>query len=312
MIQNIPYTGLSEKEAQAKLANDGPNELPSSKPKNFLAISLEVLKEPMFILLVLCCLFYLILGDLQEALILSVFVVVVIGITLFQSWKTEKTLSALKDLSSPKSLVIRDGQELYIPSRDLVVDDILILNEGNKISADAVILDASNLMIDESSLTGESVPVAKHNQEAASKLDDKTNSLVYSGTLVTQGSAYCKVIATGINTELGKIGKALTSISKNDSRLKNELGKIVSKIAISTGILFLIIIIVLTLKQNFLKGLLTALTFTIAMLPEEIPAVLTIFMALGAWRMSQKKVLTSRMSSIETLGSITVLCTDKT
>ncbi len=312
MIQNIAYTGLSEKEAQAKLAQDGPNELPSSKPKNFLTVSFEVLKEPMFLLLVLCCLLYLILGDLQEALTLSAFVVVVIGITLFQSWKTEKTLSALKDLSSPKSLVIRDGQEVYIRSQDLVVDDIFILNEGDKISADAIILDSVNLMIDESSLTGESVPVTKHSHEASSKLDDETNSNVYSGTLVTHGRAHCKIIATGINTELGKIGKALISINKNDSRLKNELSKVVRKIVIITGVLFLIIVVILTLKQSFLKALLTALTFSIAMLPEEIPAVLTIFMALGAWRISQKKVLTRKIPAIETLGSITVLCTDKT
>ncbi len=313
MIQSAIYKGLSEQEVEVRLAKDGPNELPSSKPRNFFAISYEVLKEPMFLLLVLCCLLYLILGDLEEALTLSVFVVVVIGITLFQSWKTEKTISALKDLSSPKSLVVRNGQEIYISSRDLVVDDILILNEGDKISADAIVLDAINLMIDESSLTGESLSVAKNNQDASPKPNEEVSSRVYSGTLVTQGRAYCKVTAIGTNTELGKIGKALKSIDNNDdSLLQKELSRIVGKIIIIAGILFLIIISILALRQGFIQGLLSSLTFAIAMLPEEIPAVLTIFMAIGAWRIAQKKVLTRKMSSIETLGSITVLCTDKT
>ncbi len=311
MVQNqlqdrVTYQGLNNQEVQKKLAKDGFNELPSSKPKNFFTISLEVIKEPMFLLLVACCLVYIILGDLQEALTLSVFVLIIIGITLFQSWKTERTLSALKDLTSPKVLVIRNGEEAYISSRELVIDDIMILNEGDKVSADAIVLNAINLMVDESSLTGESVPVKKNNK------DEDDNFLVYNGTLVTQGKGYVQVTAIGINTELGKIGKAINSIEKDDSRFKQEVSKIVNRIVVIALALCLVIIYILAIRQGFIKGLLTSLTFAIAMLPEEIPAVLTIFMALGAWRISQKNVLARKLTAIETLGSITVLCTDKT
>lgn len=295
------YQGLNEEEVLQRSLKFGFNELPSSKPRNFFAIGIEILKEPMFILLVSCCFLYLILGDLQESLTLSVFVVMIICITLFQSWKTEKTLAALRDLTSPKSLVIRNGQELYIASRDLVPDDIVILNEGNKVSADLIILNTSSLMVDESSLTGESVPIKKDNGDAA-----------YNGTLIIQGSAYAKVIAIGKNTELGKIGTCLKSIDKEDSRFKKETSRMVRIIVLFAVVLSLIILGLWVIRGNFIKGLLTTITFVIAMLPEEIPAVLTIFMALGAWRISQKNVLTRRMPAIETLGSVTVLCVDKT
>jgi Ca2+-transporting ATPase len=298
---NQSYQGLSTDQVKEKQLKYGFNELDESKPKNLLYIILEVLKEPMFILLILCCILYLILGDKDGALILSVFVIVIIGITFFQTWKTETTLSALKELTNPKALVIREGTESYISSRELVVDDILILNEGDKISADALLLSALNLMVDESSLTGESVPVAKHDSQIA-----------YGGTLITQGKAYAKVTAIGNHTELGKIGKSIQTITKEDSRFKKEVGKLVAKMLIIGGVLCLVIIGFWFMRGDLLKGFLTSLTFAIAMLPEEIPAVLTIFMALGAWRISNKKVLTRNMSAIETLGSISVLCTDKT
>ncbi len=312
---HVNYPGLNDQEVQQKLVKNGFNELPSSKPKNFFTISFEIIKEPMFLLLITCCLLYIILGDLQEALTLSAFVVIIIGITLFQSWKTERTLSALKDLTSPKTLVARNGQELHISSRELVVDDIMILNEGDKVSADAIVLDTINLIVDESTLTGESVPVKKNNggdNPVISKPGEEASCIVYNGTLVTQGKAYTKVIATGLDTELGKIGKALESIEENHSRFQKEIARLVSRIVIIAGILCLVIVVILATRNGLIKALLTSLTFAIAMLPEEIPAVMTIFMALGAWRISQKNVLTRHMSAIETLGSITVLCTDKT
>ncbi len=314
-INSTEYKGLSEQEALKRLKKDGPNELSAANPRNFFTISLDVIKEPMFILLALCCILYIILGDPEQALILSVFVAVIIGITLFQSWKTESTLNALKDLSSPKSLVIRDSQELYIPSRELVIDDILILNEGDKVAADVIVLNTANLMVDESSLTGESVPVRKNIWEERSSITkpgEEGGVVVYNGTLITQGMAYTKIIATGKNTELGKIGSALKSITKNDSRFQLEVAKLVNRMLIIAGVLSLVIIGCFALRNDLLKGLLTSITFAIAMLPEEIPAVLTIFMALGAFRISQKNVLTRKMAAIETLGSITVLCSDKT
>ncbi|MFM7457268.1 MAG: cation-translocating P-type ATPase [bacterium] len=314
-INSTEYQGLSQEEALERLKKDGPNELSAANPRNFFTISLDVIREPMFILLALCCILYIILGDLEQALILSVFVAVIIGITLFQSWKTENTLNSLKDLSSPKSLVIRDSQELYIPSRELVIDDILILNEGDKVAADVIVLNTANLMVDESSLTGESVPVRKNTWGQGSSITkpgEEGGVVVYNGTLITQGMAYTKIIAIGKNTELGKIGSALKSITKNDSRFQLEVAKLVNRMLIIAGVLSLVIIGCFALRNDLLKGLLTSITFAIAMLPEEIPAVLTIFMALGAFRISQKNVLTRKMAAIETLGSITVLCSDKT
>lgn len=297
------YQGLSEEEINKRFLEHGANELPDSKPRNFLIVSQEVITEPMFLLLVSCCILYLILGDLQEALTLSIFVLVIIGITLFQSWKTEKALAALKDLSSPKALVIREGKSFYVSSRELVIDDIVIINEGDKVPADAVILESVNLMVDESLLTGESVPVSKYQTEYPQ---------VYSGTSVTQGTAYIKIIGTGLNTQLGKIGSALQSIVKSESRFQKEVSRIV-KIMVGLAISLCVIIVIFAAQNHgLIQGLLTAITCAIATLPEEVPAVLTIFMALGAWRISQKKVLTRKMSAIETLGSISVLCTDKT
>lgn len=309
-------SGLNDQEVQKRISEFGFNELPSAKPKNFINIFIEVLKEPMFILLVLCCIFYSLIGDSKQALLLSVFVLVIIGITFFQSWKTEKTLEALKNLSSPKATVIRNGQELLISSCKIVPDDIMVIEEGDKISADAIVLESLNLMVEESLLTGESLPINKSNYtgEKIENIQGSTvDHYVYSGTLVTQGKAYTKVIATGAHTKLGKIGTSLKSIHKEDSRFKKESSLIVARILTITVFLCIVIIAIFYFTRGELaKGLLTSITFAIAMLPEEIPAVLTIFMALGAWRISQKNVLTKKMPAIETLGSVTVLCTDKT
>ncbi len=294
--------GLSSIEAQELIEQHGFNELPSDKARGFLEIIIEVVREPMFALLLACCLLYVLIGELQESLILSVFVLLIIGLTIFQSWKTEKTLAALKDLSSPKAIVIRNGTEINIPSRELVVGDIMIIEEGDKISADAIITVTENLTVEESSLTGESMAISKN-----------TGAEVYSGTLVTQGKATTKVSAIGIDTKIGKLGKTLKSIIKEESRFKKESAKLISKILTIEVLLCLIIIgVYWLLRNNLLRGILTALTFAMAMLPEEIPAVLTIFLALGAWRLSQQKVLTKKMPAVETLGSINVLCVDKT
>lgn len=309
----MSYTGLNDAEIKNKLERFGLNELSQSPSRNFLNLCLEIFREPMFILLLLCCLLYLILGDIQEALILSVFVLVIIGITVFQSWKTEKTLDALKDLSNPKAKVIRNGQEITIESKFLVPEDILIIQEGDKIPADAIIVSSDNLAIDESLLTGESIPVHKEQIKQNGTANDQELHRVFSGTLVTQGHAYCSVIATGSASRLGSIGQSLSSISKEASRFQQEGSSLVSKMLVIDGVLCsLIIFIFWYFRNDLIKGLLTAITFAIAMIPEEIPAVLTIFMALGAWRISRNNVLTKKLPAIETLGSITVLCTDKT
>lgn len=310
------FRGLTTKQAEEKIKTEGYNLLPSSKPKNFLHIVVGILKEPMFLLLVACGSLYMVLGDIQEGLMLLGFVFVIMGIEFYQERKTEKALDALKDLASPRALVIRDGIETRIAGKDVVSDDILILQEGDRVPADATILYSINLLADESLLTGESVPVRKSDWDGKEKhIQPGGDDLpfVFSGSMIVQGTGIGRVTGTGINTEIGKIGKALESVKEEPTKLNREMGKLVKKLTITGIILCILVIVAYTLTRgDLIKGFLAGLTLAMAMLPEEFPVVLTIFMAVGAWRISKKKVLTRKPSAIETLGSATVLCTDKT
>ncbi len=315
-FKKVTYQGLTEEQVQKKIATEGYNELPSSKPKNVVQIALGVVKEPMFLLLVACGTLYLILGDLTEGLMLLGFVFVIMGIEFYQEKKTENALNALKDLASPRALVIRDGKEYRIAGRDVVTDDIVILQEGDRVPADARVLSCNNLLADESLLTGESVPVRKREISP----DDRTVIVggddvpfVYSGSMIVQGNGIVQVTATGTNTEIGKIGKALESVKEESTKLKSEMGVLVRRLAIIGIVLCLMVIVIYFITRgHLLNGFLAGITLAMAMLPEEFPVVLTVFLALGAWRMSKKSVLTRKPASIETLGSATVLCTDKT
>jgi Ca2+-transporting ATPase len=239
-----------------------------------------------------------------------------VGIELYQEKKTEKALDALKDLASPRALVIRDGREKRIAGREVVTDDIIILQEGDRVPADATVLTSVNLLADESLLTGESVPVRKTEWDSLEKKvhpggDDLP--FVYSGSLIVQGNGMAKVTATGMNTEIGSIGKALESVTAEETKLKREMGSLIKKLAIIGISLCLFVIAVYTISRgDLLKGFLAGLTLAMAMLPEEFPVVLAVFLALGAWRMSKQSVLTRKPAAIETLGSATVLCSDKT
>ncbi len=309
-------TGLSQQEAARRLAEDGYNELPSSKPRSVFVIAFDVVKEPMFLLLVMVGGLYLILGDIREALMLLSFVVVVMGITFYQERRTERVLEALRDLSSPRAHVIRDGREMRIAGREVARGDIMLLAEGDRVPADAVMFSVNNLMVDESLLTGESIPVHKttgtQDTEIARPGGDGL-AFVYSGTLVVQGRGVAHVLATGEHSELGKIGKALESVPSGPTRLQMETGRLVRSLALAGATLCVIVIVVYGLTRgDWLQGTLAGLTLAMAMLPEEFPVVLTIFLALGAWRISQKRVLTRRVPAIETLGAATVLAVDKT
>jgi P-type Ca2+ transporter type 2C len=310
------FKGLSDERVAELLSSQGFNELPSSKPKSVFKIALGVFKEPMFILLVACGTLYLLLGDLTEGLMLLAFVFVVMGIEFYQEKKTEKALDALKDLASPRAMVIRDCRTKRIPGREVVPGDIVILKEGDRVPADALVLDCNNLMADESLLTGESMPVRKREWKEGDQLvipggDDIP--YVFSGAMIVQGNGIVRITTTGLNTEIGKIGKALVSVEEEPTRLKLEIGTLVKRLAIAGIFLCVLIITLYTLTRgDLLKGFLAGITLAMAMLPEEFPVVLTIFLALGAWRMSKKSVLTRKPAAIETLGSATVLCTDKT
>lgn len=308
--------GLSQKEAQKRMETEGYNELPSQKKQSGLSLLLHVLSEPMLLLLVGCGAVYFLMGEARDAMMLISFVVVVIGITFYQERKTEKTLEALRNLSSPRALVIRDGEQKKIPGREVVRGDIIIIREGDRVPADATLLSCENISVDESLLTGESVPVRK----IASECDKKASRpggddlpFIYSGSMVVSGRGVARVDSIGVDTEMGKIGKSLSDIQEEDTLLHKETGRIVRYIA-SVGIILcsLVFACYVILKGDVVGGLLAGLTLSMAILPEEFPVVLMIFMTLGAWRISKRKVLTRRAAAIETLGAATVLCTDKT
>jgi P-type Ca2+ transporter type 2C len=309
-------TGLSSEEAKEHLRKDGPNELPSSKPRSVAAIAWEVVKEPIFLLLVACGTIYLFLGDVQEALMLLGFVFVVTGISFYQEHKTERTLEALRDLSSPRALVIRDGKPTRIPGREVVKGDVVVLSEGDRVPSDSRVISCVNLSSDESLLTGESVPVRKAASAApvdAVRPGGDDLPFVYSGSLVVQGRGVAVVEAVGLHTEIGKIGKALQSVHLEKTRLQQETARWVRILAIVGGLLCLLVVVLHGLTRgSWLDGVLSGLTLAMAILPNELPVVLTIFMALGAWRISKRHVLTRRVPVVETLGSASVLCVDKT
>lgn len=308
--------GLSENEAAKRLKTDGYNELPSSKRKNIFITIFEIMREPMFILLVACGIIYLFLGDKVEAMMLLGFVFVVMGITFYQERKTEHALEALRDLSSPRALVIRDGLRHRIAGREVVAGDMVVLSEGDRVPADGVVIWNNNLTCDESLLTGESVPVRKISGNSDTVMDKPGGDdlpLVFSGSMAVQGQAVIEIKLTGLKTEIGKIGAALSSLDPSATRLQNEINDLVKKVAVIGAILCVVVFIVYGLtRSDWLKGFLAGLSLAMAVLPEEFPVVLTVFFALGAWRISKKRVLTRRMPVIETLGSATVLCVDKT
>lgn len=312
--------GLTQSQAKQRLTEEGYNELPHSNRRNSFTIALEVIREPMFLLLVACGVIYLLMGEPKEALMLLGFVFVVMGITIVQERRTERALEALRDLTSPRALVIRNGQQQRIPGREVVRGDILILAEGDRVPADAILRYSINLSADESLLTGESLvvrKVASKDSQILSKPGGDDLSSVFSGTLITQGQGIAEVVAAGMHTEIGKIGKALQSLESEQTLLQKETGRLVRKMAL-VGLSFCALVVIVyalmrgntirVWKEGFLAGIATAM----ATLPEELPVVLTIFLALGAWRISQKQVLTRRIPAIETLGAATVLCVDKT
>ena len=311
--------GLSRAEVLEKLKLEGYNELPSSKKRNILTIVFEVVKEPMFLLLVACGSIYLFIGEPKDALLLLGFVFIMIGITVSQEGKTENALNALRDLSSPRALVIRDGERIRIPGREVVSGDMVYLCEGDRVPADGVIVWGRNLTVDEALLTGESISVRKimsAGDPANMKMGKPGGDdipYIYSGTLVVQGQGIAFIKGTGIHTEIGTIGKALQTVVQEETLLQKETARIVKAVFLIAILLFGIVVLVYGLTRgSWMDGVLSGITLAMAMLPEEFPVVLTIFLALGAWRISQKKVLTRKIAAVETLGAATVLCTDKT
>ena len=318
MLLPASDAGLTAAQAAQRLAEDGPNALPGDQRRTLLGIARETLREPMFLLLLAAGLLYLVLGDLQEGLILLGLVLVVLALTLYQEGKTERALESLRDLSSPRALVLRDGQALRIAGSDVVLGDILILAEGDRIPADAVLLSGTDVQVDESLLTGEPVPVSKVAdvmavQAAAPRPGGDGQAYLFSGTLLVKGHGSARVTATGARSEIGRIGTALVSLSSEPSPLKKQTASLVKVLALMAlaASLFLVAAFGL-LRGDWLAALLAGIALAMALLPQEFTVVLTVIPALGAWRLSKQNVLTRRIAAIETLGATSVLCVDKT
>ena len=310
--------GLTDEEVARRIASEGFNELPRPKRRTPLRIVFEVLREPMLALLLGGGCVYLLLGDMTEALVLLAFATLSVAITVVQESRTERVLEALRDLTSPRALVIRAGTRRRISGREVVRGDLLVLAEGDRVPADAILVECHGLETDESLLTGESVPVTKAVSEAAEgagtpRPGGDARGHVFSGTLLVRGAGLGKVTAIGAQSEIGKIGQSLQSLETETPRLQAQTGRLVRIFALfGGGITVLAIILYGTLRGGWLDGVLAGIALGMSMLPEEFPVVLAVFMAMGAWRISQARVLTRRAAAIETLGATTVLCTDKT
>ena len=331
MKQSLPAvagaeSGLSAVAAAQRLEQDGPNALPGGRRRTLLSIAAETVREPMFLMLLAAGALYLAYGDLQEGLTLFGFVIVTLALTLYQEGKTERAIEALRDLTSPRALVIRDGAPQRIAGRDVVCGDLIKLREGDRVPADALLVSADAVRADESLLTGEAVPVGKR-VARPDELAEPTGTAkekgippggddlpgVYAGTLIVQGHALAVVTATGARSEIGRIGTALGSVESERSPLQKQTAILVRHLALLALVLSLALVVTHGLVLgDWLQAMLAGIALAMAMLPEEYPVVMTVFPALGARRLSREGVLTRRINAIETLGATTVLCSDKT
>ena len=311
MTQN---TGLTPAEAAARLAAEGFNELPRISRRSPLRIILEVLREPMLALLIAGGVVYLMLGNREEALILLTFACLSVGITVVQEARTERVLEALRDLTSPRALVIRGGERLRIAGREVARGDLIVLSEGDRVPADAQLLQAQDLSADESLLTGEAVPVRKAvGPVLSARPGGEDQPMIYSGSLIVRGTALARVTATGPASEIGKIGTSLGQLETETPHLQRQMRKLVIVFAaVGAAVSLAVVVLYGLLRGGWLEGVLAGIAVGMSMLPEEFPMVLAVFMAMGAWRISKARVLTRRASAIETLGAASVLCTDKT
>lgn len=294
--------GLSASEARLKLQEFGPNELAASSKSGLMGRLFRILAEPMLLLLLAACLVSVVLADPVDAAVLLAMIAFVISITVYQEGKAEKALSALQSLSAPRAMVSRDGEWVSVPGREVVVGDVVRVSEGDRVVADLKLFGATYLTADESNLTGESIAVEK-----------APGQILFAGTLAVTGSGLGEVIAIGQRTELGRISESLKSIKQERTRLQREIDRIVKVIAAVAVVAAVSITAILYFTRGALAdSLLAGIALAMAMIPEEFPVVLALFFALGAWRMSKEKVLARKSSVIETLGSATVICTDKT
>jgi len=303
IIEQSGITGLTAREInESKIAN-GRNEI-SSKQNTILAIIVDLVKEPMLILLIAASIIYFITGNAGDGFFMVAAIVVVTGISLFQESRSKKALEKLRSLTQPLCRVIRDRKIQTISKEEVVVGDYIIVEEGTSIPADGTIIQSNDFSVNESILTGESLPVQK---------ESSVQKYVFQGTLVVSGLAVCQITAVGMNTALGKIGTTLERIKKEETPLQKQIGNFVKKMAVAGIVIFLIVWSINFFESHdLLASLLKALTLAMSILPEEIPVAFTTFMALGAWRLMKLGVVIKNTSTVETLGSASIICLDKT
>ena len=312
--------GLSSAEAKKLQDRYGKNELAPQEKESFIKKIFHIICEPMFLLLLVAAVIYFILGEPRDGAIMLIFVIGIISIDVIQEWKTDKTLNALKDLSSPHVTVIRDGKEIVIASSDLVPGDVMTIYEGVKIPADGIVIKCNDLCVDESSLTGEAEGVWKITTEYAEPTNDYwRKDYCYAGTLVTQGTATVLVDRIGAMTEYGKIGANVASAPNEDTPLQKQTGSLVKVCAGIAGVLFVLVGVITwfnipdhSFSDRIIESILSGITLAMAMIPEEFPVILTVFLSMGAWRLAKKQSLVRKLPSVETLGAVSVLCVDKT
>ncbi len=313
-------TGITTAEARVLQDKYGKNELTPQKRERFIKKAFHVICEPMFLLLIVAAIIYFILGEPRDGAIMLIFVLGIISIDIIQEWKTDKTLNALKDLSAPHIKVIRSGEEQIVASSDLVPGDLMLIYEDIKIPADGIIVKCNDLCVDESSLTGEAEGVWKINTGDAPNSDDYwRKDYCYAGTLVTQGTAHVLVDKIGASTEYGKIGVNIATAPDEKTPLQKQTGSLVKLCAGIAAVLFALVGVFTYINipdhafgDRLIESILSGITLAMAMIPEEFPVILTVFLSMGAWRLAKKNSLVRKLPSVETLGAVSVLCVDKT
>jgi Ca2+-transporting ATPase len=309
--------GLTQSEALLRLGQYGPNALPMAQRRGLAQILLETMREPMFLLLLVAAVLYMVLGDFREGAFLLAGAGAAIGLVIFQEARSERALAALRDLAEPHARVYRDGVEQRVAVRDIVPGDLILIGEGERVPADGLLVGGDVLTVDESTLTGESAPVIKRRAEKGETFDANpgaaSSPYVFSATLSVRGQGIVRVFRTGARSTLGRIGASLAGIKHEPTPLQKSAGRIVAVLGLfAIAFCGVVALAYGVLRGDWIGGALAGITVAIALIPEEFPMVLTVFLALGAWRLAAHRVLVRRSAVIEALGGATVLCVDKT
>jgi Ca2+-transporting ATPase len=314
LLQSNP-AGLTSAEAARRLAQYGPNELQETRRISPWAILLEQFKNILIIILLIAVGLSAILGHGVEAIAITVIVLFAVGLGFIQEYRAERAIEALRQMAAPTATVLRDGDDVELPARNLVPGDVILLEAGDRVPADARLIEAINLQVEEAALTGESVPVEKHTAPLADPrlgVGDRKN-MVYAGTVVTYGRGRAVVVATGMQTEFGQIAQMLQTIEIGRTPLQENLDKVGHTLARAALVIVLLIVALGLLRgQPLLEMFIFGIALAVAVVPEALPAVVTISLAIGVQRMARRNALVRRLSAVETLGCTSVICSDKT